>query len=153
MSCKFKIDKTKSLDIIRNIMATEPKPEDEGLYDDQDEEKTLLYEHNISIIELYIDSTDYYDEIIKNSNEKKKYIEASIDIQKISLNNDNIMLTAYMSGTIYECDWSYCTFIYDPYLKIWIDSLYKESIKSNSVILILDFSYYHKKEKKVIKVK
>lgn len=151
--CRFAVDKNKSLDIIRSIMAKERIFwSDDDEHDDND---IKHYKHNIGLVRIEIDDDSTIDAMTKKIIDTSHYkldrysksgsgkygciSRGSIDISEIVINDNNLELIAYLHGTSYECDWSYPTFIYNEALQSWIVC---DEYILNDVLLLLDFSDY-----------
>lgn len=142
-TCYFAIDKERSLDIIRSIIAAGP------VY--VQEQEMNLYKNKLSIVELNLDlnETDYienyYNEIISCSNTNDYSISNNIDIDGISITNDNNIFfnEAYFYETQMECDWSIAEFSYNEQFQMWIIvNKSNHGIDYNGFITILNFNRY-----------
>jgi hypothetical protein len=144
-TCYFAIDKERSLDIIRSIIATDPVS-DEG-------EEIKLYKHKLSIVEINLydlrEETgnrveNYYDEIVSYSNNNDYELSDQIDLKEIILDNDKIFFgDAFLHGTSMECDSVSVYFTYIEHLQTWFKTgnnvIYTDC---NGTMTILNFNAY-----------
>ena len=164
----FRVDKTKSLEIVAEILKHFTVGDDQISLNENmkwfdhysDEADNLVeYRHKLGVVEIDVsdgtirnwETTDvdaipdaFYAAIAKHSYEKSDQIEIHSGSQITP--SGEINLSAYLHNTSAECDVSYPMFTYDELFGCWI---VKESfwgaaggVDGNGNVLVLDFSSY-----------